>query len=202
MKFILFSLVLCVTLLSCNPNNPTPNPPTANSVQTSWTMTVDNKTYSWSDTYHEVDGDWYPEHFETNPGGCMWSYYAMITGGSSINLGTTNLPGFTEDGLFCALDFYPMNTGSWDISGNSWLSGVSNPSGFYLEINDYPSVNTWGTSSTTWNMVPGNNNVVLNITEFSTSKGGLVKGNFNGTFSDINNVAHTVSGNFSAIRTE
>jgi hypothetical protein len=199
--YVIISILLILT--GCNPNNPTPNPPTQNPVQTSWTMTVDNKTYSWTDTYHEVDGYWYPEHNETNPGCCVWNASGgSVINGSVIYLGTGNLPGFTEELLTCHLEFYPMNTGSWNISGNSWQSGVSNPSGFYLEIFDYPSINSFGTNNVTWNMITGNDNIALNITEFSTSVGGMVKGNFNGTYYDSNNIAHTVSGQFNAIRTE
>ncbi len=205
MKFILFSLVLCVTLLSCNPNNPTPNPPAPNSVQTSWTMTVDNTTYSWSDNYLEdaETGFWYPEHYETNPGSCAWAASGGASiGGSVVYLGTGNLPGQTEDNVVCHLQFYPMNTGSWIISGNSWQSGVNNPSGFYLEIFDYPSINSFGTNNVAWNMITGDDNIALNITEFATAIGGHVKGNFNGSYYDVNNVLHTVSGQFNAIRTE
>ena len=57
MKIRYFTLIAILLILtSCNPNNPTPNPPTptpptSNPVQTSWTMTVDNNTYSWADNY-------------------------------------------------------------------------------------------------------------------------------------------------------
>jgi hypothetical protein len=187
-------------LLSCNPNNPTPNPPAPNSVQTSWTMTVDNTTYSWSDNYLEYaeSDDWYPEHFETNPGCCEWHNDNF----GVVYLGTGNLPGQTEDAVECHLQFYPMNTGSWIISGNSWQSGVNNPSAFYLEIVNYPSINSFGTNSVAWNMITGNDNITLNITEFATAIGGHVKGNFNGSYYDVNNVLHTVSGQFNAIRRE
>ena len=207
MKIRYFTIISILLILTgCNPNNPTPNPPTPNPVQTSWTMTVDNKTYSWIDNYIAI-GDapytWIPEHYETNPGCCNWlASGGGVTNGSVISFGTGNLPGFTEDNLVCQLEFYPMNTGTWNISGNSWQSGVSNPSGFNLNISDYPLVENIVTNSVSWTWTPGNNNVTLNITEFSTSVGGMVKGNFNGTYNDLNNIAHTVSGQFNAIRTE
>lgn len=197
MKFRTYAIISILLILTgCNPNNPTPNPPTPNPVQTSWTMTVDNKTYSWTDTYHEVDGYWYPENYQTNPGTCAWSASGSGIIGSGVIFSTGNLPGFTEDNLECHLGFYPMNTGSWTISQMSWQSGVNNPSAFYLKISDYPlqdNILTW-----TGTMLP--HNITLNVTEFATYIGGMVKGNFNGTYNDINNVAHTVSGQFNAIR--
>ena len=198
MKFVLFSLVLCVTLLSCNPNNPTPNPPAPNPVQTSWTMTIDNKTYSWSDTYIEVGGNWYPEHYETNPGWCGWCETCGQHNGiinSTIKLGTTNLPGFTEDEVNVEFSFYPMNVGSWTITENSWQA-TSLPSSIFIYVSDYPLQGNIYTS----NILGYPVNITFNITEFSTAIGGYVKGNFNGTFTDSNNQAHTISGQFNAIR--
>jgi hypothetical protein len=198
MKFILLSLVLCVTLLSCNPNNPTPNPnpPTANSVQTSWTMTIDNKTYSWSDTYQEVNGLWIAPNIQTNPGSCVWEDWGHNGEiNSTIKLMTTNLPGFTEDDVNVEFSFYPMNVGSWTITENSWQA-TSFPSSILIYVSDYPLQGNIYTS----NILGYPVNITLNITEFSTASGGYVKGNFNGTFTDSNNQAHTISGNFSAIR--
>lgn len=196
MKFIFFSLVLCVTLLSCNPNNPTPNPPAPNSVQTSWTLTVDNKTYSWSDTYVENEnGNWFPEHIETNPGLCSWQYSGSFNGyGGIIYLSTGNLPGNNDDELVCELEFYPNNTGSFTINQTS-SQNPTYPCFMSLEVSDYPLTNNlWFQSYWTAS------NINLNITNFATTKGGLVKGNISGTFTDFNSQVHTISGQFNAIR--
>lgn len=196
-------LTLCITLAlinsGCNPNNPTP---TNNTVQTSWEITVDNKTYYWTDNYTlqfagSSAGGWYPEHINSNPGVCEW-VNSGNSGMGEISLHTNNLPGFTEDNLTCIIGFTPANTGTWTITQNSWQTGVLNPCTFSLEISDYPLVNNIGTIS--WNMMP--HNITLNISEFATNKGGLVKGNFSGNYTDMNNVVHTVSGLFKAIRVD
>lgn len=200
-RFLGLTLFMTLTFIisGCNPNNPTP---TNNTVQTSWEITVDNKTYKWTDNYSlqfagsSAEG-WYPEHTNSNPGVCEWNNSGN-SGMGEISLHTNNLPGYTEDNLTCTIGFNPANTGTWTITQNSWQTGVLNPCTFSLEVSDYPLVNNIGTIS--WNMMP--HNITLNVSEFATSKGGLVKGNFSGNYTDMNNVVHTVSGNFKAIRVD
>jgi hypothetical protein len=205
MKFRTYAIISILLILTgCNPNNPTPNPPTPtvpNPVQTSWTMTVDNNTYSWADNYITLGGGdtWVSEHYETNPGSCNWQFQSFqgssSVPGGEVHLSTSNLPGFTEDGLDCTIQFYPNNTGSFIINSTSYQS--TSPSDFAIFISDYPLIQ---------NIVrPGGGfecQINTNITTFSTVKGGLVEGNFSGTFKDIWGQTHTVSGQFSVIRTE
>jgi hypothetical protein len=181
MKFVLFSLVLCVTLLSCNPNNPTPNPPAPNPVQSSWTMTIDNKTYSSTE-------------------GAAWETWGIATSiNSVIKLTKINLPGNNGDDVFVEFGFYPMNVGTWTITETSGQSTSTSPSSIWIDISDYPLQNNNVAHSVAGGYPV---NITLNITEFSTVQGGYVKGNFNGTYTDFSNHAHTISGQFNAIRTE
>jgi hypothetical protein len=204
MKIRYFTIIAILLILTgCNPNNPTPNPPTPtvpNPIQTSWTMTVDNNTYSWADNYITVGGGdtWVSEHYETNPGSCNWQFQNFSGTSGAVHLSTSNLPGLTEDGLDCYIKFYPNNTGSFIINETSYNS--SSPSDFSIFISDYPVIQNiaspgMGVGGSGWQ-------INTNITTFSTVKGGLVEGNFSGTFKDNFGQSHTVSGQFSAIRTE
>ena len=206
MKIRYFTFIAILLILtSCNPNNPTPNPPTptpptSNPVQTSWTMTVDNNTYSWADNYITEGGgnsfSSYLEHYDTNPGSCNWQLHGFPQTSGEIHLSTSNLPGFTEDGLDCTIKFYPYNTGSFIINGTS--NNSSSPSNFAIFISDYPVIQNIASPG----MEGSGCQINTNITTFSTVPGGLVEGNFSGTFKDTFGQTHTVSGQFSAIRTE
>jgi len=190
---------LLTTLLGCNPNNPTPNPPTIAPVQTSWTLNYDGVVYSWSGSYECIDGEWYQLNQTNSPvGSCVWNLDGGMGNGGVVTFGKAYLPGSIGNDLTCHFYFYPNNTGSFQVNNTS-LQNQINPCALDLKISEYPLVDNIFVVSWIGATCP-NLNSNLNITEFSSLKGGLVKGNFNGTWTDNNGIAHSISGDFKAIR--
>jgi hypothetical protein len=182
---MLFS-VLAVSV-SCTPNNPQPNPPT-NSVGVSWQGTDDGNSYSYSGTYVNLAST---STAYNNPGKSEGS-------ANFISLAKGVVPGNVGENIGFEISM-PLIL-SEPLVGTHILNNTSN-NGYQIAISKQTGNSTTSfTASATWQ----NSNVVLNITEFPSNVGGLIKGNFSGQFGTdfFDNTAPTKNASitFEAIR--
>jgi hypothetical protein len=190
---ILAGLYCSSILTSCNQNNPQPNPnpntTSANSVTAMWQGTIDGNSYNYTGTYINLIST---SNYMNNPGRADGTYL-------NVNLEKGVIPGTNGNPITMALNFpanvNPVGTHILDSSNNSYLLSMMCNNG----------------SSTAWigNSLSEYSNITLNITEFPSNIGGLIKGNFSGVLltsklgssntNDID-VIRAVSISFEAIR--
>jgi hypothetical protein len=187
MKPIFLILFFLGILSGCNPNNPQPNPPT-NSVGVSWQGTVDGNSYSYSGTYVNLAST---STAYNNPGKSEGS-------ANFISLAKGVVPGNVGENIGFEISM-PLIL-SEPLVGTHILNNTSN-NGYQIAISKQTGNSTTSfTASATWQ----NSNVVLNITEFPSNVGGLIKGNFSGQFGTdfFDNTAPTKNASitFEAIR--
>ena len=193
MKTKLSSLLVLTALFlaSCTPNNPQPNPSrnttSTNSVTAMWQGTIDGNAYNYTGTYVNLIST---SNYMNNPGKSEGSY-------GNVQLDKGVIPNSNGNPISMNLMF-PANV---NLLGSHALN--SNNNGYSLGI----LFNNG--SSTAWIASSGhaNSNITLNITEFPSNIGGLIKGNFSGVL-ETQSLAHpsnpfsstTVSISFEAIR--
>ena len=185
----MLTLVLLIYVAyGCTPNNPQPNPPaTNNSVNVMWQGTLDGGSCIYNGTYVNLVST----NQNTNPGKSEGS-------ANFISLAKGVVPGTVGESVVIEISLPQIL--SEPIVGTHILNNSTN-NGYQIAINKQT-----GTSSTsfiasaTWL----NSNVVLNITEFPSNIGGIIKGNFSGDFGtslfDNTSPTKSVSVNFQAIR--
>ena len=191
MKYFVLVLLFSVLAVSvsCTPNNPQPNPPTpSNSVGVSWQGTVDGNSYSYSGTYVNLAST---STTYNNPGKSEGS-------ANFISLAKGVVPGNVGENIGFEISM-PLIL-SEPLVGTHILNNTSN-NGYQIAISKQTGNSTTSfTASATWQ----NSNVVLNITEFPSNVGGLIKGNFSGQFGtdffDDNAPTKNASITFEAIR--
>lgn len=163
--YLIISILFVLT--SCNSNNPQPNPPApANTVNVTWQGTIDGDNYNFSGTYVNLasTSDTY-----NNPGDAQGSAYFISLGKGAVS-GSVGENVSIDIGLPAIL--------SEPLVGTHILNNTAN-NGYQIAINKQTGTSaTSFTASSSWL----NSNVVLNITEFPSNIGGLIKGNFNGDF--------------------
>lgn len=188
LALILVFSVLAITE-SCTPNNPQPNPPTpSNSVGVSWQGTVDGNSYSYSGTYVNLAST---STAYNNPGKSEGS-------ANFISLAKGVVPGTVGEIIGFEISM-PLILNE-PLVGTHVLNNTSN-NGYQIAISKQTgNSSTSFTASATY----PNSNVVLNITEFPSNIGGLIKGNFSGEFGTdfFDNTAPTKNASitFEAIR--
>jgi hypothetical protein len=185
----IMSIVLVFLFAGCTPNNPQPNPPTpSNSVGVSWQGTVDGNSYSYSGTYVNLAST---STTYNNPGKSEGS-------ANFISLAKGVVPGTVGENIGFEISM-PLIL-SEPLVGTHILNNTSN-NGYQIAISKQTGNST--TSFTASATYP-NSNVVLNITEFPSTIGGLIKGNFSGQFGTylFDNTAPTKNASitFEAIR--
>lgn len=191
MKYFVLVLLFSVLAVSvsCTPNNPQPNPPTtSNSVGASWQGTVDGNSYSYSGTYVNLAST---STTYNNPGKSEGS-------ANFISLAKGVVPGTVGENIGFEISM-PLIL-SEPLVGTHILNNTSN-NGYQIAISKQTGNSTTSfTASATWQ----NSNVILNITEFPSTIGGLIKGNFSGQFGTdfFDNTAPTKNASitFEAIR--
>lgn len=191
MKTILYSFIALTALFlaSCTPNNPQPNPSpntsSSNSVTVMWQGTIDGNAYNYTGTYVNLNST---SNYMNNPGRADGTY-------SNVILFKGVVPGNNGKNVNIILNF-PLNV---NPVGTHILNN-SNNNGFYLGI-------VFGSTDWAGNTLDNNSNITLNITEFPSNIGGLIKGNFSGVLetssldlSNPNISTRAVSISFEAIR--
>lgn len=184
---LLFS-VLAVSI-SCTPNNPQPNPPTqSNTLNVSWQGTVEGSSYSYSGSYVNLAST---STAYNNPGKSEGS-------ANFISLAKGVVPGTVGEIVGFEISM-PLILNE-PLVGTHVLNNTSN-NGYQIAISKQTgNSSTSFTASATY----PNSNVVLNITEFPSNIGGLIKGNFSGEFGTdfFDNTAPTKNASitFEAIR--
>lgn len=168
MKTKLYSLILLAVLflVSCTPNNPQPNPTSSNnSVTASWQGNIDGNSFSYIGIYNVFNTlVSSTSNYMNNPGRSEGTY-------ASVNLDKGVVPG-TNGNTITMILYFPMNV---NIVGTHILNN-SNNNGYYLNIlSNNGTSSGWMASS-----LYANSNITLNITEFPTNIGGLIKGNLSG----------------------
>jgi hypothetical protein len=170
-KFLNLALVgiVAISFLSCNQNNPQPNP---QNVTVQWTATIGGQTYSWQGSYPDNHGTTGDATTAINPSdGTLNIVLTNQTGPKSL---TIKLPN--------------ANIGTSVISGGS----ASNPNALAVSFSNGPSV-----SHTTL----AGGQVSVNLTEYSSSVYGSVKGTFSGTIGVFPGGGTVpISGSFQAVR--
>jgi hypothetical protein len=176
MKKITSSLFLVVIVTSliigCTPDNPPPNPPANNGVAVSWQATINGITNSYSDTYTNLQ----PTNVQgNNEGQCLYFLPTI-----SLCKGGPFTPG---DDVNIYIQFNEIfSVGTYNITPP--IAGGPNVVQMSVTLNGLVvNSNSPGT------------NVTLNITEISSTAGGLIKGHFSGVLGTI-----PVSGQFQALR--
>ena len=189
MKPIFIILSFLGVLTGCNPNNPQPNPPTQpNTVNVSWQGTVEGSSYSYSGSYVNLAST---STAYNNPGKSEGS-------ANFISLAKGVVPGTVGEIIGFEISM-PLILNE-PLVGTHVLNNTSN-NGYQIAISKQTgNSSTSFTASATY----PNSNVVLNITEFPSNIGGLIKGNFSGEFGTdfFDNTAPTKNASitFEAIR--
>lgn len=186
-----FFLLTYVSVLfaNCTPNNPQPNPPApTNTVNVSWQGTIDGISYSYSGTYVNLEST---SNIYNNPGGAHGSAYF-------ISLGKGAVSGTVGDNMSIEIGMPQLL--SEPLVGTHVLNNTTN-NGYQIALNKQTgSSSTSFTASSSW----PNSNVVLNITEFPSNVGGIIKGSFSGNFGtnlfDNTSPTKSASVSFEAIR--
>ncbi len=189
MKTKLSSLLVLTALFlaSCTPNNPQPNPTSSNnSVTASWQGTIDGNSYNYTGTYVNLNST---SNYMNNPGKSEGTYH-------TVNLAKGVIPGNNGDDIVIAISF-PTNV---SVVGTHILNQNSN-NGYQVVVGKNIGNGVTGFTGSSFYF---NSNVTLNITEFPSNIGGLIKGNFSGVFgtssTNPNGSTKAASITFEAIR--
>lgn len=187
MKFKTYAIIsILLILTSCNPTPPTPNPPiSSNTVNVMWQGTIDGSFFNYSGSYIDLQST---SNTYSNPGECEGGF-------SFLNLSKGTIPGITNNDAVVAMTF---NT-NIALLGTHVINSTNN-SGFQIAVS---KANGNGTEFTGASSYP-NSNLVLNITEWPSNVGGLIKGNLSGEIGTCpfssNCPTKAVSVSFEAIR--
>jgi hypothetical protein len=189
MKIRYFAFISILLILTgCNPNNPQPNPPTpSNNVSVSWQGTIDGVYFGYNGSYENFEST---SSEYSNPGKCEGSYL-------DVSLYKGVVPGNLGENASVYIVF-PTNT---TLVGSHVINNTNN-NGFAIVVGKYAPASTIG--FTAHSAYP-NTNGVLNITQFPSNIGGLIKGNFNGVIGtdsafNPNGATKEVTISFEAIR--
>jgi hypothetical protein len=186
MKIRYFTIIAIVLILTgCNPNNPTPNPPTpSNSVNVMWQGTIDGSTFNYTGSYIDLNST---SNIYSNPGRCDGNY-------ANLSLVKGTIPGITNNDASVIMSFNTNVT----LLGTHVLNSTNN-GGFHVVVAKANGNGTEFTASSNYL----NSNLILNITEWPSNVGGLIKGNLTGdiaTCDGSNCPTKAVSVSFEAIR--
>ena len=168
-------LLTLIVISSCNQNNPAPNNPTPNNPATglnlAWTATINGQNYSWQGSY--------PNNMSSGQ-----SSTAFNQSDGSLNIVLVNQTGPKT----LSIKIPTPAVGTYVVSGGTF----SNPGTKNIQF-----MNGGTVSHTTL----AGGSVTLNITEYSQSVYGSVKGNFSGTIGAFPSGGNkTISGSFEAVR--
>jgi hypothetical protein len=182
----IFYIILVCLILSCTPNTPQPNPPApTNTVNVSWQGTIGDGSFIFNGTYVDLQST---STTYSNPGECEGNYI-------NVSLGKGTIPGIAKNDAGAVIQFNTNVT----LVGTHILNNTNN-NGFQIVISKANENGTEFIASSTY----PNSNVILNITEFPSNIGGLIKGSFSGDFGTdlFNNACPTKYANvsFEAIR--
>jgi hypothetical protein len=173
-RILILSIQLLVlsVISSCNQNNPAPNNPAPSSnLNLAWTATINGQNYSWQGSY--------PNNMSSGQAST-----AFNQSDGSLNIVLVNQTGPKT----LSIKIPTPGVGTYVISGGTF----SNPGTKNIQF-----MNGGTVSHTTL----AGGSVTLNITEYSQSVYGSVKGNFSGTIGAFPSGGNkTISGSFEAFR--
>jgi hypothetical protein len=153
-----------------------PNNPTPNSsISASWSATINGSNYSYTCSYTNGVAS-----SNNLPGTCTY-------GTPSIILSKGVAAGTTGDEITISIEKQQLAVGTYNITSSTGTN---------------PGMSIVKNFATIGHSYYPNTNVTLNITEFPSSVGGLVKGNFNGVIGTtmFGTATMPISGQFQVVR--